>query len=376
MTLSPTVTPIYPLNLALERDSLGSALDEAVLGVLHSGQFVLGPEVQKLETDFAQFCGAKYGIGVASGTEAIVLALRAVGVKPGDEVVTSPFTFFASAAAVAWTGATPRLADVDPATALLDLQKASAAVGPKTTCILPVHLYGQMVDVHAYRALCDSKGLALVEDAAQAHGATFKGAGPGTIGDAAAFSFYPTKNLGGAGEGGLVTTSNEALNTSLRLLRDHGSPAKYVHTVLGTNARMHAFQGAVLNVKLPHLAAWNERRRAIAKRYDEGFAGLERAVPLLCHSDAVHSYHQYTLRVLGGGRDATVTALQERGIHAAIHYPKPVHLQEAAADWGYGPGDFPIAEALCEEVLCLPVHPFLTEEDVDRVIAALTEILN
>ncbi len=375
MTLSPAVTPIYPLNLVAERDSLGSALDEAVLGVLHSGQFVLGPEVQKLEADFAQLCGAKYGVGVASGTEAIVLALKAAGVKPGDEAVTSPLTFFASAAAVAWAGATPRLADVDPKTALLDLELAGAAVGPKTTCIMPVHLYGQMVDVQAYRALCDAKGIAFVEDAAQAHGATFKGAGPGSIGDAAAFSFYPTKNLGGAGEGGLVTTSKDGVNTNLRLLRDHGSPAKYEHAVLGTNARMHAFQGAVLNVKLPHLAAWNERRRAIAKRYDEGFGTLDRAVPLLCHSDAVHSYHQYTLRVLDGRRDATVAALQERGIHAAVHYPKPVHLQEAAADWGYGPGDFPVAEALCQEVLCLPVHPFLTEEDVDRVISAMVEIL-
>ena len=375
---SRTMPPIFPLDLKAERAFLGPALEEAVLGVLHSGQFVLGPQVQRLEKDFARLCGVPHGVGVSSGTEAIVLALKAVGVAPGDEVVTSPFTFFASAAAIAWAGAVPRLADVDPRTALLDLDAARDAIGPKTTCLMPVHLYGQMVDVRAFRGLADERGLSLVEDAAQAHGATFDDLGPGTIGDAAAFSFYPTKNLGGAGEAGLVTTSRADVAERLRLLRDHGSPAKYEHTCLGTNARMHAFQGAVLNVKLPHLETWNERRRSIATRYDEELAPLRGVRPLDCQTGAQHVYHQYTLRIEGDGsrRDAVLAELQEHGVHAAVHYPKPVHLQAAARAWGYGPGDFPQAEALAREVLCLPVHPFLSELDQGRVLEALKRILS
>lgn len=376
MTTANSAPPIFPLDLVSERASLGGALEEAVLRVLHSGQYVLGPEVECLEQGFAELCGVPHSVAVSSGTEAIVLGLKAVGVAPGDEVVTSPFTFFASAGAIAWAGAVPRLADVDPETALLDLDAARTAIGPRATSILPVHLYGQMVDVRAYRALCDEKGLSLVEDAAQAHGATFDGIGPGGLGDSAAFSFYPTKNMGAAGEAGMVTTSKADVDQRLRMLRDHGSSTKYEHAFIGTNARMHAFQAAVLNVKLPHLEAWNERRRAIAARYDEVLAGIEGVEPLKRNPKAVHVYHQYTVRIGGeeGRRDAVQAALEERGIHAAVHYPKPVHLQEAAREWGYGPGDFPHAEALSREVLCLPVHPFLDEEAVDRVLTALGEI--
>jgi dTDP-4-amino-4,6-dideoxygalactose transaminase len=365
--------PIAPLDLAAERAALGPALEEAVLAVLRSGRYVLGPEVERFEADFARLCGVAHGVGVSSGTEALVLGLKALRVGPGDEVLTSPFSFFASASTIAWVGATPRFADVDPETALLDPAAARAALTPATKAIVPVHLYGQMADVRAFRALCDERGrgaIGLLEDAAQAHGATRDGAAPGQVGDAAAFSFYPTKNLGAAGEAGLVATDDDALAHRLRELRDHGSPAKYVHAQVGTNARMHAFQGAVLNVKLPHLAAWNARRAAIAARYDAAFAGSIAVRPLARIPGATHAFHQYTVRV-AGDRDRVQADLAARGVHAGVHYPMPIHLHEAARPWGYGPGDFPHAEALAREVLCLPIHPFLSDADADRVAEAV-----
>jgi dTDP-4-amino-4,6-dideoxygalactose transaminase len=300
--------------------------------------------------------------------------LKALGVEPGDHVVTTPFTFFASAGAIAWIGARPRLADVDPDTALLDPKAAEAAIDAKTTCILPVHLYGQLADVKAFRALADKKKLLLFEDGAQAHGAQRDGAYCGTLGDAAAFSFYPTKNLGACGEGGLIVSRRKEILDRARRLRDHGSPAKYTHAEIGTNSRLQGIQGAVLNVKLPHLAAWNERRRAIAARYDAAFRGSAEIVPLVVAKGAVHVYHQYTVRVRGAvTRDALLDLLRAQQIFAAVHYPTPVHLQEAARDWGYKAGDFPHAERLAREVLCLPVHPFLADDDVDRVAESVLD---
>ena len=315
--------------------------------VLESGHYVLGPEVERLEAAFAERCRVAHGVGVASGTDAIWLALRAVGVEPGDHVVTTPFTFFASAGCIALLGAVPRLADVEEDTALLDPAAAAAACDAKTRALLPVHLYGQMADVLALRRIADERGLALVEDAAQAHCAERDRVAVGELGDAATFSFYPTKNLGAAGEGGLVVTRRDDVAVSLRRLRDHGSPQKYVHAEVGTNSRLHALQAAVLNVKLPHLDAWNRRRRALAALYDEALAGSASVVPLRRVEGATHVYHQYTVRVrCGRGRDGVQAALAERGIASGVHYPAPVHLQEAARPWGYGPGDFPVAERL------------------------------
>jgi dTDP-4-amino-4,6-dideoxygalactose transaminase len=367
----PALRPIQPVDLAAERAALGPALEEALHKALESGHYVLGPEVERFERDFAGLCGVAHGIGVSNGTDALILALKAIGVQPGDSVVTSPFTFFASAGAIAWIGAKPVLADVEEETALLDPRKAEAAIGPGTTCILPVHLYGQMADMKAFRALADRRRLLLLEDAAQSHGAQRDGASCGTLSDAAAFSFYPTKNLGACGEGGLIATRRDEVAARARRLRDHGSPKKYEHAEVGTNSRLQGFQGAVLNVKLPHLAAWNERRRAIARRYDALFAGSPDLSPLRVAAGSVHVYHQYTVRVRGKiGRDAVLETLRSRGIVAGVHYPKPVHLQEAARAWGYGPGDFPVAEKLAREVLCLPVHPFLSDPDVARVAEA------
>jgi len=369
--VSKAASPIAPLDLAAERAFLGPALEAAVLSVLRSGRYIQGPEVERFEADFARQSGVAHGVAVSSGTDALILGLRALGVGPGDEVVTSPFSFFASAAAIAWVGATPRLADVDPETALLDPGRAAAAVGPRTRALAPVHLYGQMADMRAFRALADERGLAVLEDAAQAHGAARDGATPGTLGELAAYSFYPTKNLGAAGEGGLVSTNDAELARKLRELRDHGSPAKYVHTSIGTNARMHAFQGAVLNVKLPHLPAWNARRAELAARYDAAFRGSAYVKPLGRAPNAVHAYHQYTVRIEGGRRDAVLQGLAGQGISAGVHYPRPIHLHEAARPFGYGPGDFPVAEDLSLSVLCLPVHPFLEDAQGDRVAEAV-----
>ena len=367
-----TLAPIKPIDLAAERAAVGPALEEAVLRVLRSGQYVLGPEVEALERDFAGMHAVPHGVGLSSGTDALWLGLLALGVEPGDEVVTTPFTFFASAASIALIGAKPVLADVELETALLDPRKAAAAVTARTSCVLPVHLYGQLADMRAFRELADRKGLRLLEDGAQAHGARRDGVSCGGLGDAGTFSFYVTKNLGAAGEGGIVVTRHADVAKRLREMRDHGSPAKYVHARIGTNSRLHALQAAILNVKLPYLERWNTRRRELASRYDSAFAGSPFVRPLRVEPAVVHGYHQYTVRLPGERpRDAVQAALAEQGIFTGVHYPTPVHLQAAAKDWGYGEGDFPAAETLAKQVLCLPIHPFLTDADADRVAEAL-----
>ena len=372
-TATPVLRPIGPVDLAAERAQLGPALEEAMLRVLRCGQYILGPEVEAFEKSFAAFCGVPHaGVAVANGTDALVVALRAACVVPGDHVVTAPFTFFASAGAIAWLGAIPRLADVELDTGLMDLDKAAAACDSKTTAILPVHLYGQMVDMKGYRALCDKRGISLVEDCAQSHGASRDGVNCGQLGDAAAFSFYPTKNLGACGEGGMVLSRHEKVVAKARRVREHGSPVRYTHTELGTNSRMQGLQGAALNCKLPYLAGWNARRAAIAARYDAALKGTKSVLPLVRRPNSVHVYHQYTVRIVGDvTREAVLERLKAQQIFAQIHYPSPVHLQEAAKPWGYGPGDFPNAERLAKEVVCLPVHPFLTDAEVDRVAEQL-----
>lgn len=364
--------PIGPVDLAAERAALGGAVEAALQRVLASGQYVLGPEVETFERAFASYQGVEHGIGLASGTDALALPLLALGLQPGDHVLTTPFTFFASAGAIAWIGAVPRFADVDPETALLTPESARAALDAHTRCILPVHLYGQLCDMRGFRSLADERGLLLLEDAAQAHGSRRDGLSAGQAGDAAGFSFYPTKNLGCPGDGGLVLTRRAEVASALRRMRDHGSAQKYVHEEFGTNSRLAAMHAAVLNVKLPLLERWNERRRAIAALYDAAFARSEAIRPLTRAPGALHAYHQYTVRVKSrAGRDELAAKLRERKIATGVHYPAPVHLQKAAAGLGYRAGDFPAAEALAREVLCLPVHPFLTDAQVERVAAAV-----
>lgn len=365
--------PIGPVDLAAERAELGPALEDAVLRVVRSGAYVLGPEVERFEQDFARYQRSpNAGVAVANGTDALIVALKALGVQAGDHVVTSPFTFFASAGSIAWIGAVPKLADVELDTALLDPTAAEAAVDSRTTCVLPVHLYGQLADMRAFRALADRKKLTVLEDGAQCHGAERDGYRCGEIGDAAAFSFYPTKNLGACGEAGMLLSKRADVLQRAKRLRDHGSPAKYAHAEIGTNTRMQGIQGAVLNVKLPHLERWNARRRAIAARYDAAFGNCAELALVRAAKGAAHVYHQYSVRVTGRvARDAVIDALKARKIAAAVHYPTPVHVQEAAKSWGYALGAFPNAERLAREVLCLPVHPFLSDADVERVVEAV-----
>ncbi len=377
MTTSTDPRPIPPIDLVAERAEVGPVLFEAIQGVIESGWYVLGPHVQKFEQDFASYQHARHGVGVASGTDALILALKALGVAAGDGVVTSPFTFFASAGAVAWVGAKPQLADIDLATGLLDLEATRAACDATTKCILPVHLYGQLVDMQAFRKLADEKQLTLLEDAAQAHGAERDGIRAGELGDAAAFSFYPTKNLGAVGEGGGILTNSDEVKAALLRLRDHGSATKYVHAEVGTNSRLQAIQGAVLGLKLPYLDTWNARRCATAARYDAAFAASEAIQPLTVAPGSKPVYHQYAVRILGDGlRAKAMEHLSERKIAAALHYPSPVHFQEAASSWGFSSGDFPNAERLSREVLCLPIHPFLTLEDVERVTSELLKAVS
>ena len=369
--------PIGPVDLAAERAAVGPALEQAVLRVLHSGQYVLGPEVAALEASFAELCGVRHAFGVASGTDALYWGLRALGVGQGDTVVTSAYTFFASAGTPALLGARVWLADVDPATGLVTpatLEAALESAPGEVRCALPVHLYGQLCDMRGLSAVCAQRGVTLLEDGAQAHGARRDDYGCGAVGDAGTFSFYPTKNLGAAGEGGLVVTDDDELAARLARGRDHGSTGKYVHGEVGGNSRLHAMQAALLNVKLPHLEGWNERRRAIAARYDAAFAeGPLR--PLTTEAGVEHVYHQYALRAEAPlERDAVVDGLRARGVMAAVHYPRAVHQQPAAADWGQPEGSLPGAELLATQILCLPVHPFLDEAQVERVIAAALEL--
>ena len=363
------------VDLKGQYESLRPEIDRAILQALAETRYILGPNVQAFDQEAAQYLGVNHAISCASGTDALVLGLKALGLQPGQGVLTSPFTFFASAGAVAWSGAKPQLCDVEPDTGLLDLEKAREAIDDTTKFLLPVHLYGQLVDVKGFRKLADERDLVLFEDAAQAHGAERDGVRAGEIGNAAAFSFYPTKNLGAAGEGGAVLCNDECVLGALHRLRDHGSTAKYVHDEIGTNSRLQAMQAAVLNVKLPHLDEWNARRRKTAAAYDAAFAASDAIQPLAVRPNSIHAYHQYAVRIQGDvPRDRVLEGLLARKIFAALHYPSPVHFQRAAADWGYREGDFPGAEGLAREVLCLPVHPFLSAADVERVSASVLEL--
>ncbi len=367
----PASEPVPLQDPRREYAELRARIDEAVARVAESGRFVLGPEVEAFEEAFADRIGARHAVSVNSGTDALVLALDALGVGPGDEVVTSPFSFFATAEAILRLGATPVFADVRPDTLNLDPAAAAGAITDRTAALLPVHLYGQMADVAAFRELAAGLGLALIEDAAQAHGAERDGLAAGAAGDVACFSFYPTKNLGAWGDGGLVSTDDDAVAERLRGLRDHGREAAggYGHREVGYNSRLDALQAAVLGVKLGALDRWNDRRREHAAVYDAALDEHPVIAAPVALSGAGHVYHQYTVRA--PDRAALRELLEERGIGHAVYYPVPLHLQEALADLGHEPGAFPESERAAEEVVSLPVFPGLKEDERARVVAAL-----
>ncbi|TBZ10149.1 DegT/DnrJ/EryC1/StrS family aminotransferase [Rhizobium leguminosarum] len=357
------------LDIKAQYQSIKGEIDAAVLGVLASGQYVLGDEVANFEQEFADYCNVKHAIAVNTGTSALHLALLAAGVGPGDEVITVPFTFVATVSAICYTGARPVFVDVEPVTLTMDPAEVEAKITPRTKAIVPVHLYGQMADMDAIKAIAERHGIPVIEDACQAHGAQYKGHHAGSIGLSGCFSFYPGKNLGACGEGGMVVTNDDDQAKTMRMLRDWGQEQRYHHLLKGFNYRMDAIQGAILRVKLRHLEAWTEARRTHARRYSSLLAGSKVLTTPAEASDRRHVYHVYAIR--SRDRDGLQRLLSAEGIPSGLHYPIPVHLQKAHADLGYQAGDFPVSEAAAREVLSLPIYPEMPVRHVDQVVAAL-----
>ena len=350
------------------RDEILPALDR----VCQNSTFVEGPEVQAFEREFADFCGTSYCVALSSGTAALHLGLLALGVQAGDEVITTPNTFLATAEAITYCGARPVFVDIDPATANINPKLLERAITPRTRAIVPVHLYGRPADMDPIREIAERHKLRVLEDAAQAHAARYRHRRVGSLGHAAAFSFYPSKNLGAYGEGGALTTSDEAVAKFARAARSHGQTARYDHEFVGYNYRMQGFQGAVLRIKLRRLHAWTERRREIARGYRKLFEPANLQMPIDdLHDECV--YHQFVIYVQN--RPAVVAQLAARGIETAVHYPKPVHLQPAYSSLGYPAGTFPLAERACERVLSIPLFPEMTMEQVQFVASAVLEIV-
>jgi dTDP-4-amino-4,6-dideoxygalactose transaminase len=358
------------VDLKAQYQSIKPEIDAAVIGVLESTQFVLGSAVAAFEQTFAGYCQAEHAIGVSTGTSALHLALLTAGVGRGDEVITAPFTFVATVSAIDYTGARPVFVDIDPESFTIDPAKIEAAITPRTKAILPVHLYGRPADMDPILEIARRHNLVVIEDAAQAHGAEYKGRRIGSIGDMGCFSFYPGKNLGAYGEGGAVTTNNPDYARKLRILRDWGAERRYYHDLKGFNYRLEGIQGAVLGVKMKYIEGWTESRRSHAARYDELLAGSAYDLPA-ASVDQRHVYHIYAIR--HPRRDALQAFLHDRGIGTNIHYPIPVHLQRCFAELEHKVGDFPHAERAANEVLSLPMYPEFQAEQQDQVIAALHE---
>jgi dTDP-4-amino-4,6-dideoxygalactose transaminase len=359
------------LDLGAQYRSIKSEIDAAIAGVLDTSQFVLGSEVARFEQEFAAYCGAAECIALNSGTSALHLALLAAGVGPGDDVITVPFTFVASVAAILYVGARPILVDIDPLSFTMDPSAIEGAITPRTKAILPVHLYGQSADMDPILELARRHKLVVIEDAAQAHGAKYKGRPVGSLGDISCFSFYPTKNLGAYGEGGAVTASNPEYVRTIRMLRDWGQDRKYHHMLRGFNYRMEGLQGAILRVKLRHLDDWTEARRSAASKYNRLLTDCGVKLPTEMQW-ARHVYHVYTLRT--EHREALHAALQAEGIQTAVHYALPAHLQPAYANLGYSQGALPKSEKAAKEVLSLPMYPEITDTQIRTVAQALTSI--
>jgi len=365
------------LDLQAQYRPIRGAVIDAVTRVCDSQRFIMGPEVDGMEREMAAYLGVRHAVGVSSGTDALLLAMMALGIGPGDEVVTSTYSFFATAGCVARLGAKPVFVDIDPVTYNIDPAAAAAAVTSRTRAILPVHLYGQSADLDALLDVAARAGVPLIEDAAQAFGATYKGGTVGGFGRAGCFSFFPSKNLGAFGDGGLVTTNDDTLAASLRRMRVHGADRQYYHQVIGGNFRLDALQAAVLRVKLPHLAGWTEARRRNAARYDALFGdfGLTGHVALpVTVADRYHIFNQYVVRV--PNRDAVKARLESRQVGCAIYYPVPFHEQACFAYLGYRSGQFPRAEAAARETLALPIYGELTAEQQHYVVSVIADALS
>jgi dTDP-4-amino-4,6-dideoxygalactose transaminase len=358
------------LDLKAQYQSIKPEIDAAVAHVLDTGQFILGEEVGRFEQEFAAYVGARQGVALNSGTSALHLALLAAGIGPGDEVITTPFTFVATVSAIRYTGAIPVFVDIDLDSYTIDVTKIEAAITERTKAVIPVHLYGQAADMDPILDIARRHGLRVIEDACQAHGTEYKGRRVGSLGDAGAFSFYPGKNLGAYGEGGLAVTSHAEMAHTMRMLRDWGQEKKYHHVLKGYNYRMDGIQGAILRVKLRYLADWTDARRVRAASYGVLLAGSGVQTPAEM-SYSRHVYHVYAVRT--PDRAALQRNLQSQGIQTGIHYPVPVHLQEAHADLGYRIGDFPVAEQAANEVLSLPMYPEMSFTQLEAVVAAVQQ---
>jgi dTDP-4-amino-4,6-dideoxygalactose transaminase len=356
------------LDLVAQYHSIQQEIDESIRQVLESGRFILGPNVTALEQEVASYLGVKHGVGVASGTDALVLALRALNIGPGDEVIVPAYTFFATAGAVLSVGARPVFVDIDPRTYCLDVQQIPEHLSSQTKAVIPVHLYGRPADMDPLLNLARAHGLKVIEDNAQAFGAEYYGRKTGCLGDIACLSFFPSKNLGGYGDGGMVVTNDGSFAERVQRLRTHGWRKKYFPEELGYNSRLDELQAAILRVKLRHVDGWNEWRRTLASEYSTRLAPLGITVPYE-HTNLRHVYHLYVIQVKE--RNSLQQALKEAGIASEVYYPQPLHLTEPCRKLGYKPGDFPVAEQASRETLALPLYPELTSEQKETVLQSL-----
>jgi dTDP-4-amino-4,6-dideoxygalactose transaminase len=368
-TTKTSLEPIPPLDLKAQWLSIKNEISAAINAVVESQQFILGPQVQGLEEEIAKYCGTKFAVGVASGTDALLLALHAAGVGPGDEVLLPTFSFIATADSVSLLGAIPVFVDIDPSTFAIDPDQLEAKITPRTRAIVPVHLYGHPADMDPINSVAQHHNLKVIEDNAQAIGAKYKNRKTGGLGDLGCISFFPSKNLGAYGDGGMIVTNSEAYSNHLRVLRNHGSTQKYYATEQGWNSRLDEIQAAILRVKLRHLDDWGAARRKNANSYSQLLKDIPGVVTPVESPWAEHVYHQYTIRL--ANRNRVQSALAEQGIGTTVYYPTPMHLQPLFAKLGYHEGTLPQAEQAAKEVLSLPIYAELTSEQIHRVVAAI-----
>ncbi|WP_437203227.1 DegT/DnrJ/EryC1/StrS family aminotransferase [Planctomicrobium sp. SH664] len=374
---APAQAPVPLIDLVGQYQSIKPQIQEAVNRVFERQTFVLGEEVETFENEIAEYCDARHAIGCASGTDALLLALMGLGIGPGDEVITSPYSFFATASCIVRAGAKPVFADIDPETYNLCPEAVEAAITPRTRAIMPVHLYGQCADMDPIWRIATRNRLAVVEDAAQAIGSKYRGRHAGVLGTIGCFSFFPTKNLGGAGDGGMITTDDADLANRMKRLRVHGDAGGYTHLEVGLNSRLDALQAAVLSVKLKHLDSWADGRRENAERYDQMFDEYHlshRLVKPTEQEDRHHVFNQYVIRVKGGQRDAVLAGMKKQGVGCAIYYPRPLHLQECFANLKYRAGQFPHAERASAETIALPIFAELGADRQRRVVETMRRV--
>lgn len=368
-----TVSKVPLLDLQPEIAPIKHEIMAAIEAVIDSGQFIMGPDVKAFEQEAADYLGVKHAVGLNSGTDALLLGVRAMGINPGDEVITTPFTFFATGECISAVGAVPVFVDIEPDTFNIDPSKIEAAITPRTKAILPVHLYGHAADMDAIMAVASKHGLQVLEDVAQAFGTNYKGKKVGSIGHAGAFSFFPSKNLGAFGDGGLFTTNDDDLADTVRMLRVHGARKKYHNEVVGANSRLDTVQAAVLRVKLPHIDSWNAGRVAAAERYNTLFADVDGVTTPVAKEYTDHVYHQYTIRIANDKRDHVQSVLNDEGVGSFVYYPVPLDKLPVYKDMEVGP--FPVSDQCTAEALSLPIWPSITEEVQRRVVDAIAKAL-